>query len=82
MKKPKSVEWICKKCYSRFISEPIEDWEYNEKGDDKLVGYFHSKVCKQCIDYENNLSRGSKEYGEILYNQGLITLDQLKKEYK
>jgi hypothetical protein len=79
--KAKPAERICKRCGSRFISEPIQDWEYNERGDDRPAGYYYSRVCQKCHEHENNLPRGSREYGQILYDEGLITLADFIKNY-
>ena len=56
--------------------------EYNENGDDKLVGYeFHTR-CVDCVEHLASLPRSSREWGEHLFKNGFITEDELNTNYK
>jgi RNase P subunit RPR2 len=82
MKKPQIKSVTCNRCKKLFDSVQKEDWEYNENGNDKFMGYFYSRTCNNCSDIEASLPRWSRQKGEILYNEGLITKEDLERNYK
>jgi len=81
MKKPKPVTFMCKDCHQAFLAQVVEEYEYNEHGDDKLIGYHHETMCQKCVEEENKIPRDSKKWGKILYEKGLITKEEMEKIY-
>ena len=82
MKRPKPVTLMCDSCHQAFLAEVIDEYEYNENGDDRLIGYHHRSMCDTCVEEENKIPRDSKKWGKILYQKGLITKDEMERIYK
>lgn len=82
LKNPPTKTVVCRFCKRFFEATGIEDWELHQTKPDVFQGYIFARHCKKCSDELNQLPRDSKEYGQHLYDEGFITEQELRDNYK